>query len=91
VAEAGDAARSDQASVFRFDSLNSVNSSVSSLRHDDHCMKYELKKVKIGSDDADEAHLGAPQVPHPAPVISDMTVIRDEVENLLLLICRVIA
>jgi hypothetical protein len=55
-------------------------------------MKSELKNVKCPSDDADEALLAAPQVPHPAPVISDMTVIRDEVRNLLVSsICRVIA
>jgi hypothetical protein len=49
-------------------------------------MKNELKNVKCGSDDADQALLATRQVPHPAPVISDMTVIRDETRNLLVLI-----
>jgi hypothetical protein len=77
--------------AFRIDFLNSVNFSVLSLRDDDQCMKYELQKVKFHSDDADEALLAAPQVPHRAPVLSDTTVVRDEVGNLLVLICRVIA
>jgi hypothetical protein len=53
-------------------------------------MKCELKKVKCGSDDIAQVLLAAPHVSHDARVISDMTVIRDEVRNLLVLISRVI-
>jgi hypothetical protein len=40
---------------------------------------------------AHQARLTAPHISHLAPVLSDMTVICDEVRNLLVLICRVIA
>jgi hypothetical protein len=50
LAEAGDAARSTQKSALAAGCLNSVLFSVSSLRHDIHCMKYELEKVKCHFD-----------------------------------------
>jgi hypothetical protein len=54
-------------------------------------MKCELKKVKCRSDDTIiQVLLAAPPVSHDARVISDMTVIRDEVRTPRILICRVI-